>query len=149
MSENQDDKNSKWEVLFQILESARKLGFGYCIGAGMCGLIAIVLSVLFSKFVSLQSYIIPISLLGGLLGLGLHKFTEKLINSLIYPIADYLKFRTQLWRIDGYEKRGLISKTEANRMRKEAILEYEKLNPKKSAKKIIDIDRKKEQFLFE
>lgn len=141
MQEIKDNKNNIGERLFQTLENSRKLGFGYCIGAGIWGLTAIALSAFFPNFVNLQTYLIPIIILGGLLGFGLHKLTEQLMDSLISPITNYLKLRIQLWRIDGYEKAGYISKSKAKQMRREAIEEYEALNPKQSAREIITEDK--------
>jgi hypothetical protein len=104
MPETQDNTNNPWEALFKLLESARKLGFGYCIGAGFSGLAILAFSIYFPKLIDLYTYLPPATLLGGLLGLGLRKFIGNLMDYLISPIIQNLKLHNNLIQIDFHVK---------------------------------------------
>lgn len=99
-------------TLVEVLEFLRSLGFGAMFCGGLTGLVYCISPHTFTSKVSIKEVMV----IGGLLGAGLHRVINGLINRFLNPITNSLSFYSKVLQLTWLQSRGLISNTDSEEL---------------------------------
>lgn len=105
------------EAIGKLIEQLSKLGFGFALGAGLGGILFIILNSIIS--ISVSPFLFLYS--GGAFGLGISKLLDKAANSALKPLTERIRFYFDLLEISWLKKRGIITKSTARKLSQKLI----------------------------